>query len=91
MLHFGGTDDRVDWRLAQCRGLESLFFSDEVEEIDKAKAVCEECPLTAACLRGAFERREVCGVWGGQLFLNGAVLAQKRKRGRPRKAVASVA
>jgi WhiB family redox-sensing transcriptional regulator len=39
----------------------------------------------AACLEGALERREPWGVWGGELFLNGRILAQKRRRGRPRK------
>ena len=33
----------------------------------------------------AIERREPWGVWGGQLFFNGKVLAFKRKRGRPPK------
>ncbi|MGI8491243.1 MAG: WhiB family transcriptional regulator, partial [Acidimicrobiales bacterium] len=37
------------------------------------------------CLTGAIERREPWGVWGGQLFVNGRMLAQKRKRGRPQK------
>ena len=31
------------------------------------------------------ERREPWGVWGGELFANGKVLAQKRRRGRPPK------
>ena len=30
-------------------------------------------------------RREPWGVWGGELFANGRVLAQKRNRGRPPK------
>ena len=34
---------------------------------------------------GAIERGEPWGVWGGQLFFNGKILAQKRKRGRPPK------
>ena len=37
------------------------------------------------CLAGALERREPWGVWGGELFANGKVLAQKRRRGRPPK------
>ena len=37
------------------------------------------------CLAGALERREPWGVWGGELFVNGKVVAQKRKRGRPPK------
>jgi hypothetical protein len=36
-------------------------------------------------LEGALERREPCGVWGGQLFVNGAIVAAKRRRGRPPK------
>ena len=37
------------------------------------------------CLEGAIARAEPWGVWGGQLLLNGKVLAVKRRRGRPRK------
>ena len=37
------------------------------------------------CLSGALARREPWGVWGGELFANGKVLAQKRRRGRPPK------
>ena len=42
-------------------------------------------PPTLAALAGALERREPWGVWGGQLFLNGRLLAVKRRRGRPPK------
>jgi WhiB family redox-sensing transcriptional regulator len=38
-----------------------------------------------ACLLGALERREAAGVWGGELLENGAIIAVKRARGRPRK------
>ena len=37
-----------------------------------------------ACLEGALSRSEPCGVWGGQLFDDGRVVAQKRGVGRPR-------
>jgi WhiB family redox-sensing transcriptional regulator len=37
------------------------------------------------CLAGALARREPWGVWGGQLFRNGRILATKRRRGRPPK------
>ena len=33
----------------------------------------------------ALDRGEPWGVWGGQLFLQGAVIPRKRPRGRPRK------
>ena len=37
------------------------------------------------CLAGALDRQEPWGVWGGQLFIQGVVVARKRPRGRPRK------
>ena len=82
------TDERQDWTLAACRrqpGLGELFFSEQIADINAAKALCATCPLLEPCLRGAVVRREPWGVWGGQLFLNGHILAQKRKRGRPPK------
>ena len=62
-----------------------LFFSEELQDIARAKAICNLCPLIDPCFQGALARREPWGVWGGQLFANGKVLAQKRKRGRPPK------
>ena len=62
-----------------------LFFSDQLDEIARARAICRECPVMEACLEGALERQEPWGVWGGELIANGAVLANKRRRGRPRK------
>jgi WhiB family transcriptional regulator, redox-sensing transcriptional regulator len=63
----------------------SLFFSEELQDIAAAKAICRTCPVIESCLEGAIARREPWGVWGGQLFLNGKILAFKRKRGRPPK------
>lgn len=62
-----------------------LFFSDQLDEIARARAICRECPVMEACLEGALERGEPWGVWGGELIANGQVLAHKRRRGRPRK------
>jgi len=77
------------WADARCRDgagtMTALFFSEQIDEIARAKAICAKCPVIDACLEGALERREPWGVWGGQLFQNGHVLAQKRKRGRPPK------
>ena len=89
-------DEPVDeWAEARCRigdtSLTELFFSDQIPEIALAKALCAECPVQVACLEGALERREPWGVWGGQLFAGGKILAQKRKRGRPPKARPGVA
>lgn len=67
-----------------------LWFAETPDDIEFAKALCGMCPAREACLRGALSRREPWGVWGGQLFLNGSVLAHKRPRGRPRKDAAAV-
>jgi WhiB family transcriptional regulator, redox-sensing transcriptional regulator len=77
------------WDQAACRdpdgSLSRLFFSDELHDIARAKTICAACPVLTPCLEGALERREPWGVWGGQLFLNGRILASKRRRGRPPK------
>jgi WhiB family transcriptional regulator, redox-sensing transcriptional regulator len=62
-----------------------LFFAESPDDVETAKALCRECPARAACLAGALRRREPWGVWGGELFLRGAIVPRKRPRGRPRK------
>ena len=62
-----------------------LWFAERPDDVEAAKALCLPCPLRATCLAGALERREPWGVWGGQLVVQGVVLARKRPRGRPRK------
>jgi WhiB family transcriptional regulator, redox-sensing transcriptional regulator len=77
------------WAHARCNDgsgrLAALFFSEELQDIARAKHICATCPALIPCLEGALERREPWGVWGGQLFLNGKILATKRRRGRPPK------
>ena len=81
----------VNWDLARCRDgagtMTGLFFSEQIDDIARAKAICNLCTVIEPCLEGALERREPWGVWGGQLFAGGKVLAHKRKRGRPPKNV----
>lgn len=62
-----------------------LWFAELPAEVEEAKALCLGCPIREACLAGALQRHEPWGVWGGQLLLQGAVVARKRPRGRPRK------
>lgn len=62
-----------------------LFFAEHPDDVERAKALCVDCPLLTSCLDGALERREPWGVWGGQLVLQGVVVPRKRPRGRPRK------
>lgn len=80
------TDEIVSSARLPCHRVDpDVFFADAPGEIEYAKALCTDCPARAACLAGALDRREACGVWGGELIVNGAVVARKRPRGRPRK------
>jgi WhiB family transcriptional regulator, redox-sensing transcriptional regulator len=69
----------------RCTDHPELFFAESPDEMEAAKALCRECPARTACLAGALERREPWGVWGGEVFLDGAIVSRKRPRGRPRK------
>ncbi len=77
----------VPWiREGACIGMTDVFFSDDPADIEQAKRICTSCPVREGCLDYAIGHREPCGVWGGQLFRNGHILAVKRRRGRPSKA-----
>lgn len=63
-----------DWRdYAACRATDpDLFFpvappNTEAGEhqLAEARAVCGTCPVTAECLRFAFDTRQAHGVWAG--------------------------
>jgi hypothetical protein len=77
------------WDAARCRQIAgsatTLFFSDDIGDINEAKRICSSCPMAVPCVQGALDRHEPCGVWGGHLFSNGQILAHKRPRGRPPK------
>ena len=68
-----------------CSANPDLFFAESPSDLTHAKALCRDCPVRAACLADALDRGEPWGVWGGELLLNGAVIRDKRARGRPRK------
>ena len=65
--------------------LVALFYSEQLDDIARAKGICGQCPIRQSCFDDALVRREPYGVWGGQLFFKGKVLAMKRPRGRPPK------
>lgn len=65
------------------RGESDMWFSELPGELEQAKEFCQPCRLRTACLAGALERGEPCGVWGGEIFHQGAIIARKRPRGRP--------
>ena len=60
-----------------------MYFSEEELAVAEAKSLCGGCPVRSQCLEGALSRKEPAGVWGGELFEDGRVIARKRKAGRP--------
>jgi len=82
-------EEKDEGEEALCRDgtgdLVALFFSEQLDDIARAKEICARCPIRQACFDGALSRRESYGVWGGHLFFKGKVLAMKRPRGRPPK------
>jgi WhiB family transcriptional regulator, redox-sensing transcriptional regulator len=69
------------WRsAAACAGSDSEVFFPAPEDqagIDRAKAICESCPVREACLQYALSTNQSDGVWGG-------LDAQERRRLRRR-------
>ncbi|SOC48842.1 WhiB family transcriptional regulator, redox-sensing transcriptional regulator [Blastococcus aggregatus] len=66
-----------------------LWFAESPTDLELAKTLCAQCPVRDACLAGALDRAEPWGVWGGEIFDRGVVIARKRPRGRPRKVTAA--
>ncbi len=62
-----------------------LWFADTPADLERAKQLCAGCPIRTRCLTAALDRAEPWGVWGGEILEQGAVIARKRPRGRPRK------
>lgn len=83
LLEAPASSDELE--MLPCREEPDLFFAESPSDVELAKSLCGTCPIRAACLEGAIDRREPWGVWGGQLLLQGAVIPRKRPRGRPRK------
>lgn len=69
-----------------CTDAPEQFFSDRPDDLEQAKHLCRVCPIREMCLAGALDRREPWGVWGGEVFDRGRIIARKRGPGRPRKA-----
>src|SRR4051794_9871083 len=83
-------DQPADEATTPCRANDAeLWFAESPADVEQAKSLCGDCPVRTACLAGALERREPWGVWGGQLLVQGAIVARKRPRGRPRKCEAA--
>jgi WhiB family redox-sensing transcriptional regulator len=53
-------------RDAKCRGIDPAeFFPSDGLGVDRARRVCDDCPVKAECLEYALEYRIEHGVWGG--------------------------
>ncbi|WP_024287133.1 WhiB family transcriptional regulator [Cellulomonas sp. KRMCY2] len=80
------TFDQLVATLIPCREYDAeLWFAESTSDVELAKSLCHECPIRQGCLEGAIAREEPWGVWGGEVFIGGVVVARKRGRGRPRK------
>lgn len=71
-----------------CQRRPELYFDTYGRALDLAKELCATCPIREACLSAALERGEPHGVWGGQVLIDGAIVATRRGPGRPRKVAA---
>ncbi len=69
-----------------CQRRPELFFATHGRPLELAKELCAACPVREECLSAALERGEPHGVWGGQILIDGTVVATKRGPGRPRRA-----
>jgi len=69
-----------------CQQQPELFFETYGQALELARKLCAGCPVRAECLSGALQRGEPHGVWGGQVLIDGVVVATRRGPGRPRRA-----
>ncbi len=72
----------IKWReLGACRGLDpTIFYPDEEDSADDAKAVCADCGVRVACLEFALLHREKQGVWGGATERERRRIIRQRRR-----------
>ena len=69
---FRNVDERMEWVAAgRCIGVEpELFFpvgttGPAVEQTERAKAICRDCPVILDCLEWSLATAQDAGVWGG--------------------------
>jgi WhiB family redox-sensing transcriptional regulator len=69
------------WDLGACRGLEAtIFYPDDDDDAETAKAVCAECGVRTTCLEHALSLREKAGVWGGATERDRRRIIRQRRR-----------
>jgi WhiB family transcriptional regulator, redox-sensing transcriptional regulator len=64
----------LDASRTPCSADPTLWFALDQQAVTEAKTLCLGCPERPACLRGAVERAEPWGVWGGELFHRGVIV-----------------
>ncbi|MFE9426210.1 WhiB family transcriptional regulator [Kitasatospora sp. NPDC006697] len=69
----------------------ALLRAEEDWSGRRAKAICSACPVRAACLAGALERREQFGVFGGLTADERRAVLRRRYRDSVRAAGTAVA
>ena len=82
--------DELDWQeQAACREYDNvLFFGPDAGESElekqsreqRAKQVCQRCPVQEACLEFAMETNQKYGIWGGLSDKERASLKRRRAR-----------
>ena len=84
-------DENEEWLREQARcndgtgNLVTLFFSEQLDDIARAKPICAERPAQTSGLVSTLARRQPYRVTAGQRLSKGKVRAYKRPRGRPPK------
>lgn len=54
------------WESAACRGKGTRYFFPETpDDLARARAICDKCPVWAECLEYAGSNPSLKGVWGG--------------------------
>jgi len=57
---------RPEWhQRAACRGETALYFSGATENVEKATAICQTCPVREHCHQTAMGDPDLQGVWAG--------------------------
>jgi len=75
------TTIRPDWTGAVCRSYDpELWFDDDDEQREEAKALCAVCPVVEACRTWGIETRQEAGVWGGVDEHQRRALFRRRQR-----------
>jgi WhiB family redox-sensing transcriptional regulator len=71
-----------NWRdKGACRGIDpEVFYPDEDDSAEQAKAICDACVVRQACLEHALSSREKDGVWGGATERERRRMIRQRRR-----------